>query len=151
MGCQLPRVFFITLNLVLWSGLQSISFLCVSSQWVVCDDSSSNLSKFMYFIMSCDREEFLIGIQSSISSTYSLPFFLPLAPRLSNFFFASAFQSKVFSSLSRSKATTLNIYFIEVNLNCVILCVEMEKDQKNLKSISFSQFISIKNIFREEK
>lgn len=119
--------------------------------FAVCDDSSSNLSKFMYFIMSCDREKFLIGIQSSISSTYSLPFFLPLAPRLSNFFFASAFQSKVFSSLSRSKATTLKIYFIEVNLNCVILCVEMEKDQKNLKSISFSQFISIKNIFREEK
>lgn len=63
----------------------------------------------------------------------SAPIFLPLTPRLSNFFFASAFQSKVFSSLSRSKTTTRNIYFIEVNLNCVISLSrvrEMEKDEE---------------------
>lgn len=67
-------------------------------------------------------------------------------------------KNKTFLVLSLSRTTTLNLYlhtydYIEVNLNCVISLSEKNQMKKKslLKSISSSQFISIKIEREREK
>lgn len=84
----------------------------------------------------------------------SAPIFLPLTPRLSNFFFTSAFQSKVFSSLFKIENYYTKYIFYWGQFKLCNFSVESERDGERrrdlLKSISSYQFISIKICFRRK-
>lgn len=84
----------------------------------------------------------------------SAPIFLPLTPRLSNFFFTSAFQSKVFSSLFKIENYYTKYIFYWGQFKLCNFSVESEREGERrrdvLKSISSYQFISIKICFRRK-